>query len=529
MKIMKNQNKLEIDRVDTLIITVGTRQIGWRCQDGIIRCLGADGDRNHPPHINQLYQELKIERQYHDPNQTNTLWSVRDLGERFYQHCTEWLENDFSSVELLIDQQIIADFVKKKLQQIILFATDQPDAVGWNFRRSDTIWLAKLMQGKIKSTWPQIQQVEVFHPQVKAIDKLSIRQEIEGLILPFALEFVQNKPQDTLVLAIENKGAVPAVAESLEICAAGLVRQCQIINATPIEPDPLYLETNGEKSAQISTEYDLVPVSQYFWPLERLRVISAWERGDFAEAQIWLEAHKIEYNSLYQLAGYLAVCNNWDLKKFLKEKNFENAWLRSKFVLNSAGSEQAEQWRSQLSNLKEDGFLQTWESIFLIELLLKRGNYTQGFMQFSQTLERLLYLEYKKEKWVKNGFVTIPKDIQNNHEPFNPSFSHLINGWVKYAKPKKPELWHKFLHQIREKRNDVVHQAEPMSLANLRLLWANNGFAVTISEDSAVITQLMLQVFQEICQPTWDIPAQSFLRSLYLWGLKVLRADSPLA
>ncbi|MEA5495992.1 hypothetical protein VB834_29200 [Limnoraphis robusta Tam1] len=36
---------VEFNRLDTLIITVGTRQVGWKCEDGIVRCLGADGDR----------------------------------------------------------------------------------------------------------------------------------------------------------------------------------------------------------------------------------------------------------------------------------------------------------------------------------------------------------------------------------------------------------------------------------------------------------------------------------------------------
>jgi len=47
-------------RVDTLIITVGTRQVGWRCQDGIIRSFGADGNTGYPPHVQELYQELGI-------------------------------------------------------------------------------------------------------------------------------------------------------------------------------------------------------------------------------------------------------------------------------------------------------------------------------------------------------------------------------------------------------------------------------------------------------------------------------------
>jgi hypothetical protein len=58
----------------TLIITVGTRQIGWRCKDEIVRCFGADGDRGHPPHMNELYQELALERGYHAADDINSRW-----------------------------------------------------------------------------------------------------------------------------------------------------------------------------------------------------------------------------------------------------------------------------------------------------------------------------------------------------------------------------------------------------------------------------------------------------------------------
>ncbi|MGL4500205.1 MAG: hypothetical protein ACRCU2_14160, partial [Planktothrix sp.] len=113
--MMKTTAQLEIERVDTLIITVGTRQVGWRSKDGVVRCFGADGDRGHPPHINQLYQELGIERGFYEPGKTYMSWSVRDLGSRYYEQCQEWLGGDFSSVELLLDHQIIADSVRKGL------------------------------------------------------------------------------------------------------------------------------------------------------------------------------------------------------------------------------------------------------------------------------------------------------------------------------------------------------------------------------------------------------------------------------
>ncbi|HIK56556.1 MAG TPA: hypothetical protein IGS37_15515 [Synechococcales cyanobacterium M55_K2018_004] len=67
----------------TLIITVGTRQVGWRCKDGIVRSLGADGDRGHPPHIDELYAELGLERGYHSDESKESkflkIWEVTFL------------------------------------------------------------------------------------------------------------------------------------------------------------------------------------------------------------------------------------------------------------------------------------------------------------------------------------------------------------------------------------------------------------------------------------------------------------------
>jgi hypothetical protein len=71
----------------TLIITIGTRQVGWRCKDGIIRSLGLDGDRRNPKHIDALYQELNIDRGYHDPEK-KCPWSVRHLGEQLLTSTT---------------------------------------------------------------------------------------------------------------------------------------------------------------------------------------------------------------------------------------------------------------------------------------------------------------------------------------------------------------------------------------------------------------------------------------------------------
>lgn len=116
----------------TLIITVGTRQVGWRCKDGIVRSLGADGDRGHPPHIDELYAELGLERGYHsDEPKPEFRYSVRHLGEMLYQTCLA--AQDFSPVELLLDQVILAEQVPQGLSHVILWGTDQPEGTPWNF------------------------------------------------------------------------------------------------------------------------------------------------------------------------------------------------------------------------------------------------------------------------------------------------------------------------------------------------------------------------------------------------------------
>lgn len=139
----------------TLIITVGTRQVGWHCADGIVRCLGADGERGTPPHINEMYQQLGLARSHHgDSDKPEFAWGVRNLGELMYQQCLA--VQDFSSVVLLLDYVVIEQLVADGLEQIILWGTDQPEGTPWNFRRGDTLWLAELMAGVIKQTWKDI-------------------------------------------------------------------------------------------------------------------------------------------------------------------------------------------------------------------------------------------------------------------------------------------------------------------------------------------------------------------------------------
>ncbi|MCT7980432.1 hypothetical protein [Laspinema olomoucense] len=522
--MMKTTAQIEIERVDTLIITVGTRQVGWRSKDGVVRCFGADGDRGHPPHINQLYQELGIERGFYEPSITSMSWSVRDLGSRYYEYCQEWLGGDFSSVELLLDHKIISDSVTKGLNHIILWATNQPETVPWNYRRADTCWLAQLMKGKINMTWPGV-KVDVLELKVNANDRHAIREEFENFIWPFALEQREKSPLNEFVLMIENKGSIPAIAESLEICAAALVREFQVINASPIEPPNSYpASENGMLSAVLSQTYEMVPLSEYFWPLERSRIISAWERGDFQEAQVWLSAHQSRHKPLYQLAGYLALSTNWEIVRFAQNKQIENGWLRSRLVEQLAGAEQVQQWRDQLLELRTNPGLQTWETVFLIELQLKRQNYTTTFMQFSQTVERLLYLRSEQENWLGKNIISLPPNFDPYGKPYQPGFYGLINGWCKLENIRESDKWYKLLHGIRFKRNDLIHKATPVTLQEMQLLWSNNGFP-KVSESPEFLMKLIVESLRKVCDRHLQIPQQPLSRSLYAWALEILRSE----
>lgn len=134
-----------------LIITVGNRQVGWRCEDGVVRCLGVSGssrDAATPDHVSELYQEI-------EEQQPRARYFVRHLGELLCNRCEDL--GDFSCVELLLDQKIIEDEVKNGLEEVWLIGTDQPsEGVSEDFRSGDTVWLSRLMSGKISQTWKDL-------------------------------------------------------------------------------------------------------------------------------------------------------------------------------------------------------------------------------------------------------------------------------------------------------------------------------------------------------------------------------------
>jgi hypothetical protein len=500
--------------VDTLIITVGTRQIGWRCKDGVIRSFGADGNIGYPNHITELYAELGIERGTHQEGEKTYPWSGKDLGQRYYEHCKEWLGGDFSQVELLLDKIIITAGIEQGLKHIILWGTDQPETVSWFYRRLDTIWLAELMAGKIKSLFPDI-RVDIHAPQISANDGDAIRQELELLVLKEALNGFSPSKKEEFVLWIQNKGCAPTVASGVEICAAALVRQCQVFNASPDEPQEFFTSLeNGLVTANHSPSFQLMPMGEYFWSLERLRIISAWERGDFVEAQIWLKVHQNRHSLLYKLAGFLARYSNWESNPDFFRKLGE--WLNSNDVSKAVDVEQIQAWKTQLAKMQAHDLTKLWESTIIIDLSLQRENYTSAFIQFTQILEQLLYMQSEAQNWIVNNRIGSRND--------EPSLSELMQAWCQYKRFNQDHQWSKLLYDIRQKRNQVIHKGKSITLREIRHLWANNNFPVGFPETPEIIKNLMMTVLKEISPlPSFN---QLLMRSLYEWGLNYLKNAS---
>ncbi|MEB3231444.1 MAG: hypothetical protein VKJ64_10575 [Leptolyngbyaceae bacterium] len=407
----------------TLIITVGTRQVGWYCQDGILRSLGSDGFRGEPQHIDEIYAEFGLERGYHgDDHNPQHRWSIRHLGEHIYQYCT--INGDFSSVELLLDNVLIEQTIQNGLDHIILWGTDQPDTVPWQFRRADTLWLAELMKGKICQRYSNI-KVDVWTPVVAVNKTDEIRQEVEGFILEYALERLQEENTQAFTLFIQTKGSAPQIANSLEICAAALMRQCPVEQVIPVEPSPFF--ENG--AVQVATEFHQISLGEYFWPLERERILSDWKRGDFTEASVWLEAHKDRYEIVYKLAKYLALAKNGEIKSSLLE--IRN-WCNSRIVNKQVEAARIQPWKIMLQPLVQKEltsparFQLAWEETLFIDLALERSNYTIAFLKFSQVLERLFYVQAKNDNWVQKGYMVPPETYRGSLA----NMSHL--GWEVY-------------------------------------------------------------------------------------------------
>ena len=160
---------------------------------------------------------------------------------------------------------------------------------------------------------------------------------------------------------------------------------------------------------------------------------------------------------------------------------------------------------------------QAWESSFLIELPLVRKNYTTAFMQFVQTLERLLYIQCCEQNWIDKGFVTLGNSYQ-------PGMAGLIDGWRRFRNLSEDNKWYKLLNRIRNKRNQVIHSAEPVTFAQIRNLWTDGGlFTVSHSEDPQVVKALMMDVLEQVSPTKIE---KLLVRSLYQFGMSLLQTES---
>ncbi|BAY51015.1 hypothetical protein NIES2134_114030 [Thermostichus vulcanus NIES-2134] len=206
----------------TLIITVGNRQVGWRCRDGIVRSFGADGSHKTPPHLDELDREFGVARGFHDPegNYRHSVryYSVCYLSEIVYQHCHA--KSDFSPVVLLLDEQILAKHYATPTEtaDVILWGTDQPETVSWQFRSIDTCWLGELMAGVIRQCYPHL-NVMVWNCRVD----LNHRQHLWDLTekqLEQYIESLPDKAAGNWQLQIQTKGSVPQIADALNLTSS---------------------------------------------------------------------------------------------------------------------------------------------------------------------------------------------------------------------------------------------------------------------------------------------------------------------
>jgi hypothetical protein len=491
-----------------LIITVGNRQIGWRCQDEIVRCLGVSGNSRDesPDHVTELYKEIGVEK-------PKNRYFVRHLGQLLYEECER--SGDYGAVELLLDLKIIEAEVANGLEEIWLIGTDQPSPqVTEEFRSGDTVWLSKLMAGKIRQVWGSL-EVKTWDLKVDASNIEAIRGEYEQFVLRHLIE--KSNDVDAVTLLIENKGSVPAIASSLEICAAALVRQFEVVRVVPKEPSPMYVGENPQQMSAVFAEtFRQQSMSQYFFPLEKSRIISAWERGDFGEAKAWLQGHQNRYSALYKLAGYLEDATRQDIKTLLQE--IKGQWLPTKKLKQVASMEQIQVWSGYdcLDKTKTAAII--WECAFQIPIDARVGRLSSAFFLMAQTLERLLYQVYKKDRWLDKEWIVIPESLKEKgigKDAFNPRLEELIRVWTEqYGAKSRFEM----LDGIREKRNKIVHEAAGVSLDEIKCLWSKANL------DIVPIGEALLIPLQEVSKRAGNLPEKPLLLSLHEWGLDVLRS-----
>lgn len=487
-----------------LIITVGNRQIGWQCQDGQIRCLSTTAKPATPEAdpVARLYTELAATR---PPGN----YVVRHLGELLYHQCQG--TQDFSPVQLLMDQQIIEDLVNDQLDTIWLVATDQSDA---RYQAGDTLWLAKLMTGKIQQTWPHL-HLQTWLLPCNPTDTEAICDYYSTTLLDCLAKATTTQPD--LNLYLQTKGSTPQMTSGLEICAVTLSRGLQVLRIIPEEPNKDSLDGIAFFSSNFKSPQ---PLSQYFLPIEKPKIISAWERGDFGEAKVWLESHKIKYAAIYQLADLLASSTHQDLRAVLKQLN--KTWLNpqhNKQLNDGVSAQDLSLWKGYRSlKPSKKSADSIWESSFLIPIYSRADRWTDAFFIMAQTLERLLHRLYSRDKWQdqinedQTPWIVLVKNSEGKFH--KPTFQDLLGVWAKHYGQAAYETAFK---TIRNKRNNIAHDAAAVSPNDLEPAWQKVGWPIAPRE------QMLLAPLKPIAQQL-NLPDHPLLGLLYDWGLEQLRA-----
>ena len=506
--------------MQTGMITIGKRQVGWRCRDGIVRSFGADGGGD-PAHVDELFQEFGQERGQHDASDAKSRHGVRYLGEFAYQYCTA--HQDFSAVVLLLDQVVLEQYFSNPSEpaEIILVGTDQPDTVAWQFRRDDTCWLAELMAGAIQQRYPHVTvKVWVCNQPINSIENL--RQWVGQQLQQYYQYLLQNNLLENWSLHLQIKGSVPQLSSAVELMAVLAMRRFPVSHLIPEEPIPFFAPST--QSAQSATTLKKVHLGEVFWPLEQQRIEMAWQQGHFVAATFLLESHRDRYEALYQLADRLAMATNWQITEMLKQLQGAH-WVYHRATKQVASKQQRQQWQQAIqercpprAETRESKFLKIWELELLIELSLRQQNYTFAFMQFAQMLERLLHWRYETEEWAKQGYLN-----SEQHSPPqatmwqpDPGLGSLWNAWKKCHHCSDDDPRVTTLKTINQKRNSVVHRNASITCKELQQIAA-------VSRDAPEELHRGLVEFLEAIAQPHPRPEAGVARSLYGWGLGQLR------
>jgi hypothetical protein len=273
------------------------------------------------------------------------------------------------------------------------------------------------------------------------------------------------------------------------------------------------------RSAQAATECQSVSAADYFWPLERERIWSAWQQGNFAEARIWLTAHQSRQKSLYTLAGHLNLAVNGQIDDVLKQ--LRDGWLKSRSLLVESG--ELQRWNTLVAErlpqkpTPNSNALQAWELVWLIELALRRHNFSIAFQHFYQVLERLLFLQCHQGQWLQKRHIEPHPNYRGNLQDYTPGLGGLILGWEKFKRSRPNDPFIRQLNAIRLLRNDVAHTGQAVTEQKLQSLF---GMETTLLR--AMLD--LLAVVSPIPQP-----AQLLLKEIGQWGLKALHEERAIA